>query len=99
MTDNSIGFTADCVSEAIERHRLAIDEIDDSLVELLNERAMHSSAIRDLKIKEGIGVYDARREEEIVRRLHATNKGPLYNGSLEEIFATILKVMKEMPRS
>ena len=78
--------------EEIEKHRRSIDEIDKQLVSLLNKRAGHSLVIRGLKPEAKMGLFDAKREEEIL-----TKDGPLYNENLREIYSTILKVMKETP--
>lgn len=81
----------------IEEHRAKIDEIDKELVVLLNKRAGHSLVIRGLKPGAHMGLYDPKREEEIFARVNSYNEGPLYNDNLREIYATILKVMKETP--
>ncbi|MCD8317297.1 MAG: chorismate mutase [Eggerthellaceae bacterium] len=81
----------------IQKHREQIDIIDRELVELLNKRASHSLVIRGLKPEANLGLYDARREEEIFEHINSYNEGPLYNEYLHEIFTTILKVMKETP--
>lgn len=81
----------------IEKHRAAIDELDEKIVKLLNERAMHSLQIRDLKPSANMGLYDPRREEEILQRVCEYNEGPLYNDNLREIYTTLLRVMKEVP--
>ena len=81
----------------IEEHRKSIDEIDEQIVELLNNRAMHSLQIRDLKPGANMGLYDPRREEEILQKVGQFNAGPLYSEHLREIYTTILKVMKEAP--
>ncbi len=81
----------------IEKHRAQIDEIDAELVALLNKRAGHSLVIRGLKPEANMGLYDAKREEEIFAKIDALNEGPLYNEYLREIYATILKVSKETP--
>ena len=81
----------------IEEHRAAIDGIDEQLVGLLNDRAMHSLQIRDLKPGANMGLYDPRREEEILQKVGQFNAGPLYSEHLREIYTTILKVMKEAP--
>ncbi len=81
----------------IQEHRAKIDEIDRELVALLNKRASHSLVIRGLKPDANMGLYDARREEEIFERVDGFNDGPLYNENLREIYATVLKVMKETP--
>ena len=53
--------------------------------------------IRGLKPGAHLGLYDAKREEEIFAKVSSYNEGPLYNENLREIYATILKIMKETP--
>ncbi|OUO92729.1 chorismate mutase [Rubneribacter badeniensis] len=81
----------------IQEHRAKIDEIDRQIVALLNKRAGHSLVIRGLKPGAHLGLYDPKREEEIFAKLNGYNEGPLYNENLREIYASILKVMKETP--
>ena len=81
----------------IEEHRSQIDVIDSKIVELLNERAVHSLQIRDLKPGARMGLYDPRREEDILQKVSKLNNGPLYSEHLREIYTAILKVMKEAP--
>lgn len=88
--------TNEAVAE-IEQHRQQIDALDRQIVQLLNERAGHSLAIRALKPDAHMGLYDPKREEEIFDRLNSYNDGPLYNENLTEIYRGILKVMKEVP--
>ena len=88
MSENAI--------ENIEEHRKAIDGIDAQLVELLNKRAEQSLAIRNLKPSAQLGLYDPKREEQIFEKVEALNAGPMYDEDLRTIFATILKVMKEI---
>lgn len=83
--------------EQIEKHRHQIDELDKEIVSLLNKRAGHSLVIRGLKPDAKMALYDAKREEEIFAKIDSYNEGPLYNENLREIYATILKVMKETP--
>lgn len=81
----------------IQAHREQIDQIDQQLVALLNKRAGHSLVIRGLKPGANMGLYDARREEEIIAKVSSYNEGPLYNEHLREIYTCILKIMKETP--
>jgi chorismate mutase len=81
---------------AIKAHRDAIDQIDEQLVKLLNERASEALAIRALKPQAHLGLFDPKREEEIFERLTSYNHGPLYSDNLREIYEAILKVSKEM---
>jgi chorismate mutase len=81
---------------SIEALRAQIDTIDEQIVELLNKRAEKALAIQALKPKVQLGLFDPRREEEIFARLTALNKGPLYGDDLRAIYATILRVSKEL---
>ena len=83
--------------EQIAKHRADIDAIDVQLVNLLNERAMHSLQIRDLKPGANMGLFDPQREEEILQKVSELNEGPLYSEHLRAIYETILKVSKEAP--
>lgn len=80
----------------IGKHRAVIDSLDEQIVALLNKRAAESLAIRELKPQAQMGLYDPKREEEIFVRLEELNDGPMYNDDVREIYATILKVMKEI---
>ncbi len=80
----------------IDKHRAVIDSLDEQIVALLNKRAEQSLAIRALKPTAKMGLYDPKREEEIFERLEGFNDGPMYNDDIREIYATVLKVMKEI---
>ena len=83
--------------QQIEKHRNQIDELDKQIVDLLNKRAGHSLVIRGLKPEAKMGLFDAKREEQIFEKIDACNDGPLFNENLREIYTTIMKVMKETP--
>lgn len=83
--------------DEIERRRERINQIDARLVELLNERAGESIAIRGLKGSVGRAVYDPEREERIMRSLEEGNAGPMRGSDIREIWGTLLRVMKEIP--
>ena len=83
--------------EQMAEHRGQIDALDKQLVALLNERAGHSLAIRKLKPTLGLNVYDPAREEQIFARVAGYSEGPLTAEGLREIYAALLKVMKETP--
>lgn len=81
---------------SIEQIRAEIDEVDVQLVKLLNQRAGKSLAIRNLKPEAKMGLFDPKREEEIFEKVTDLNEGPLYSDDIRAIYATILKVSKEM---
>ena len=80
----------------IEKHRAVIDSLDEQIVTLLNKRAKEALDIRALKPQAKMGLYDPKRDEEIFSRLEDFNDAPMYNDDIREIYATILKVMKEI---
>jgi chorismate mutase len=84
------------VTARIAELRARIDALDCEMVKLLNDRADLALAIRDLKPKVSLPLYDPKREEEIFNNLSACNPGPLYDDNLREIFEAILHVMKEL---
>ena len=79
----------------IEKHREQIDAIDKQLVRLLNERAGHSLDIRALKPDAHMGLYDPKREEEILAKLYSYNEVHLKNQTNVEINRGNQKVIKE----
>lgn len=81
----------------IEGYRGEIDEIDRELVALLNKRAGYSLAIRELKPAAGMKLFDPGREDAIYDKVCGFSDGTLYDQGLREIYATLLKVMKENP--
>ena len=83
--------------ERIEGYRADIDEVDRKLVALLNERAGYSLAIRALKPQAGMELYNPAREQCIFDKVCNLSNGTLYDQGLCEIYATLLKVMKENP--
>ena len=69
-------------------HRNAIDEIDASVLKLLNERAVHARAIGELK---GTGaVYRPEREAQVLRRIKELNRGPLSDEGVARLFREVM---------
>lgn len=84
--------------EQIEGYRKTIDDLDAKIVGLLNARADQSLAIRALKPAAGMqSVYDPDREERIMQRLEGLSDGPMRAQDVREVYAAILKVMKDIP--
>jgi monofunctional chorismate mutase len=82
------------VEEQIVELRKRVDEIDQQIVELLNQRAEIVLKIRRLKSENQLPLYDPEREEEIFEKVTSVNAGPLYDDSLREIYERILQCMK-----
>ncbi len=70
--------------------RNKIDRIDRQLVMLINQRAKLAHRIGQIKQSVGQEVFDPIREEEILARATALNKGPLSNCSLRAVFRELI---------
>ncbi|MCP1659397.1 prephenate dehydratase [Neisseria perflava] len=76
------------IDDPLKPHRDAIDEIDATVLQLLNQRATHAHTIGELK---GTGtVYRPEREAAVLRRIQSLNEGPLPDESVARLFREIM---------
>ena len=83
-------------ARTLNQLRKQIDRIDLKLLRLLNDRAALAVRIGDLKRKQGLPVFDGRREREVLSRLTRTQRGPLPPVSLLRIFRKILSESRKL---
>jgi len=74
--------------------RRKIDAIDVELRDLLNRRAAIVDDVVRAKEALGMPVYEAAREEEVLRKATTGNHGPLSNEAFQHIFETIMREMR-----
>ncbi len=79
--------------------RRKIDEIDQKLVRLLNERARCAVEIGKIKRQNGLPVRDAGREEEVLRRVVEGNPGPLTPDGIRKVFEEIVEQGRNLEHS
>ena len=82
--------------QAISPLRRRIDDIDQRLLSLLNERASIAMEIGKIKTHNGLDIQDRSREEAILADLARHNEGPLTNDQVEHIFQEIISVSRRM---
>ncbi|HWE26500.1 MAG TPA: prephenate dehydratase [Polyangia bacterium] len=70
--------------------RQAIDELDDKLLELLNERARLVQEVGQIKAQLKQPFYVPERERQILERLQAANSGPFPTEALRPVFSEII---------
>jgi chorismate mutase/prephenate dehydratase len=75
---------------SLEELRKRIDEIDQRLVELLNERARVVIEVGKLKSKTDKPIYAPDREKEIFSKIVKANKGPLPDRCLAAIWRELM---------
>lgn len=75
---------------SLSEHRKAIDELDEQIVRLLNERTRHVLAIGEIKLAAGEEIYAPHRERAVFERVCARNSGPMTDEQLRTIYREIM---------
>ncbi len=78
--------------------RKKIDQIDDKLVDLLNERARFVIEVGNIKKTEKLDFHVPGREREILERLASRNKGPFPQDTLRAVYREILSSSLSLER-
>ncbi len=79
--------------------RLAIDEIDAKILDLVNQRLLLAQQIGAAKKQGGIQIIDRGREKEIIERLRRSNNGPLDANGLQRIFEAIIAAGRSVQKT
>jgi chorismate mutase len=82
--------------QRVEELRRRVNEVDDQLVRILNERARIVQELGKYKQESGVALFDPRREEEILRRVAEINEGPIYDTSMRDIFELIMHRIRDL---
>lgn len=78
--------------------RNKIDALDEQIVKLISERAAAADAIGELKHKDGLPVYEPKREQAVFEHVRKINPGPLPDQEMQHIFERIMDVMRSLQR-
>jgi len=81
------------------QRRAEIDEIDQRLLDLLNQRARVVENIGRLKRQHRMAVLDGTREAQVIRRLRSQNQGPLDTRGVAAIFRSIIRESRRIQES
>jgi chorismate mutase-like protein len=78
--------------------RKRIDELDEQIVKLLNERAACAVAIGDLKRQDSAPIYEPLREQQVIQHARRVNPGPLAPEQVQDVYERIMDVMRSLQR-
>lgn len=78
--------------------RKQIDEIDQQILKLLNERARCANEIGRIKKERGLPAWAPEREAEILRNAVKSNSGPLDDGAVKRLFERIIDEARSLER-
>jgi chorismate mutase len=85
--------------EEIDALRRRIDELDERLVRLLNDRAGCALEIGRIKQALGLEIYQPDREREVLRHVRETNVGPLDAQAIVRLFERIIDEARRLERT
>ncbi len=83
------------MEKKIEELREKIDQIDEKIVELLSQRARLAKEVASHK---GERVFDASREEMVIRHILSLNKGPISDEELAYLFREIISICRRLEK-
>jgi len=83
----------------ISDHRKEIDQLDEQIVRLLNDRTRHILEIGKIKLKAGQEIYAPHRELAVLQRIRQLNTGPISNASLRAIYREIMSSALSLEKS
>jgi len=78
--------------------RKKIDELDEQIVRLLNQRAEAAHAIGKLKHQASSPVYEPQREQEVFAHVRRSNPGPLSETEVVDIYERVIDVMRALQK-
>jgi chorismate mutase/prephenate dehydratase len=76
-----------------------IDRLDQQLVKVMNERAALALEIGKLKSDSGISAYAPSREDEVLCRVLALNKGPLGERAVRAVFRELISGSRSLEKN
>lgn len=82
----------------LEGWRKRIDEIDQQLLKLLNERSQCAVEIGHLKKGLNLPAWQPQREAEILRNVVKANGGPLDDAAIRRLFERIIDEARSLER-
>ena len=81
-----------------DQWRKRINEIDQQLVKLLNERSQCAVEIGHIKKKLNVAAWQPQREAEILRNVVKSNQGPLDDAAIRRLFERIIDEARSLER-
>jgi chorismate mutase len=92
-------MTRDEARQKLEEYRVAIDDLDRRIVELLNERTRVVEDIGRVKRSTQLPIYEPRREDQVYDNIsQASADGPLTKEAVRRIYERIIDEMRMVQR-
>src|SRR6266550_5654767 len=75
---------------ALEKLRVRIDQLDEQILSLLNQRAQVVVEVGKVKQQTNAPIYAPEREKAVLDKVRRLNKGPLPNSCLEAVYRELM---------
>lgn len=82
----------------MEDWRRRIDEIDQMLVRLFNERTQCAIEIGHIKKRLSLDIYSPKREAQVIANVTAANQGPLDAEAIRRLFERVIDEARRIER-
>lgn len=82
----------------LARCRVLIDDLDRRIIALLNERTAVVEKIGRIKEELHLGIYEPKREDQVLENVLSHNDGPLPPESVKRIFERIMDEMRTLQK-
>ncbi|MCW8859628.1 MAG: chorismate mutase [Deltaproteobacteria bacterium] len=83
----------------IDAFRTKINQLDDELLRIFNERAALALEIGAVKKQLDLPIYDPKREKLIFQRMQEKNQGPLDNSAIIRLFERVIDESRSLERT
>ena len=84
------------VKQELDQYRGRIDTLDDQILELLNQRAQVALKIAQGKQNGSLAIFAPAREALLMRRLLESNRGPLPDRAVRQVFHEIVSACRSL---
>jgi chorismate mutase len=98
MAEGSVVSGGTGENDVLRTLRERIDELDEQLVRLLNERAACALDVGRAKDALGLAVYQPERERDVLDHVAAVNGGPLDEAAIRRLFERIIDEARRLER-
>jgi chorismate mutase-like protein len=82
----------------LEGFRIQVDDVDQRIVELLNERTRVVENIGKIKREAKLPIYEPKREDQVFANVIGVNRGPMTQEAIRRIFERIIDEMRTIQR-
>ena len=82
----------------LEEFRILVDDVDQRIVELLNERTRVVENIGRIKREAKLPIYEPKREDQVFANVTGANHGPMTQEAIRRIFERIIDEMRTIQR-